>query len=352
MKRFVVTLVAVCGSVLWGCAPGSVGPLDEAPVMDPPVAPAPASDPDAGMGEPDALPAPVAEPDAGGDEPECSSTVDAPYGDLLSNTELTAPSDCAGCPGAFSGLEELDAPLAPDATTIRIEGASAGATRCEWYVLGGECGMTHGAMSTDPDGSGLFAATLPVFCGTNVVQIVCDNPSGSRVYVRQLSGAACEGRDLRVTLSWDERANDLELHLVREGGRINDPVSDCTWFTCVSSPLDWGVPGDASDDPSKDIDATGPFGPENIFLTSAAPGTYHVYVEYWGHGEPTTANLAVAIGESTVAELHASGLDVHDVWDVGVLSFPGGTFTPVDAIVPCQADWRTGGSRGCAMALP
>jgi hypothetical protein len=276
----------------------------------------------------------------------------APYADHVTNAELVDPPSCDGCPGSFTGLEALDVPLAPDQTTVTIEGASPGASRCEWYVTGGECGITHGEMATDPDGSGLFSATLPVFCGVNVVRVICDNAAGSRVYVRQLVGPACDGRDLRITLSWDERANDLELHLVREGGQINDPASDCTWFTCVGAPLEWGVADDASDDPSKDIDALGPFGPENIFLTRAAPGTYRVYVEYWGFGEPTEATVAIAIGETTVAELRISDFRRHDVWDVGALSFPDATFTRVDTVVPCQTEWGSGGSRGCGLSLP
>lgn len=294
-------------------------------------------------------------PDAGpadGGAMECPGMVaSAPYADLVTNAELTDPATCESCPGAFSGLEELDVGVSAGATTLGIEGAAPGASSCEWYVVGGSCGITHGVMATDPDGTGQFAATLPVFCGTNVVRIVCSNAAGSRVIVRRVSGPACDGRDLRVTLTWGATANDLELHLVQEGGRINDSTSDCTWFTCVSHSPDWGIAGDTTDDPRKDIDDTGPFGPENIFLDAAPAGTYHIYAEYWGSGEPGDATTAITIREATVAEVTAH-LAVHDVWYVGTVDFPSGTFTPSGEIIPCQTEWRAGGSMGCNIALP
>ncbi len=38
-----------------------------------------------------------------------------------------------------------------------------------------------------------------------------------------------------MSLSWDDRGTDMELHLVRPGGRINGTTDDCTWFTCMTS---------------------------------------------------------------------------------------------------------------------
>ncbi len=274
-----------------------------------------------------------------------------PYGDHTTNEEFTDPPACTSCPGTFTGLATLNAPLSPDATTLTISGTSAGATQCEWYVVGGACGVTHGSLLTDPDGAGIFEATLPVFCGSNIVRIVCSSGANHRVYVRRLQGADCAtaGRDLRVTLSWDNLGTDMELHLIRAGGHINQAPDDCTWYTCVSTQPMWGV--DAMHNPRKDVDNTGYYGPENIFLDSAPDGTYNILVEYWGGGTPSTNNVDVTIRERTVATLTRTALPVHWVWNVGSVTFPAGTFTPVDTLTDCAPSWRAT-TMGCDLPLP
>lgn len=283
----------------------------------------------------------------------CRTLEMVPYAGRTSREEFTDPPSCSGCPGAFAMLDELDAPLSPTATTVAISGQSAGAQRCAWYVEGGDCGITWGAASTDPDGAGIFQATIPVFCGTNVVRVVCSNAAGSRVVVRRLEGTRCAGRDLRVTLTWDDHGTDMELHLVRPGGRINSTTDDCTWFTCMgASGLEWGDPMRADDNPRKDIDNTSYLGPENIFLDRAPAGTYHIVVEYWGGGTPSANAVDVTVRERTVARLRQPMLAVHAVWVVGSVTFPSGVFTPIERVVDCATDWRMSGSMGCPLALP
>ncbi len=327
------------------------------------------SEPDAAVDAPgldarDDVATPDAAPDAardvadGGDVADasdgCATPGSVPYASHTTSEEFTDPPSCAGCPSAFTGVSGLGATLPPGATTLRVEGRAPGARLCEWYVLGGSCGVTHGTASVDPDGAGLFATTVPVFCGTNVIQVVCGNDAGRRVLVRRVEGTRCEGtgRDLRVTLSWDARSNDMELHLLRARGRLNDPMDDCTWFTCMgASGLDWGVAGDTRDNPTKDIDNTGALGPENVYLERAPAGTYHVMVEYWGSGDPSTSDVDVTIRERTVARLHRAMIPVHSVWYVGTVTFPGATFTPVDTLTPCAASWMAR-TRGCDLPLP
>jgi hypothetical protein len=284
----------------------------------------------------------------------CTPISTVPYQDRTTNDEFTDPPTCAGCPGAFMRVDALDGGmLSPNATSLTVAGSSAGAQRCTWYVSGGDCGITYGSAATDPDGTGQFQATVPVFCGTNVVRIVCANSAGSRVLVRRLEGTRCEGRDLRVTLSWDDRGTDMELHLVRPGGHINNPAEDCTWFTCMSpNGLEWGDPASTADNPRKDIDNTSNFGPENIFLDRAALGTYTVVVEYWGGGTPSVNDVDIAVRERTVARLRHTMLPQHNVWVVGTVTYPGGTFTPLDRTIDCATPWRTMGSMGCPLPIP
>ena len=63
---------------------------------------------------------------------------------------------------------------------------------------------------------------------------------------------------------------------------------------------DWGAAGDTTDDPRKDVDNTGLYGPENIYLERAADGRYHVMVEYWGSGTTDTSEVSVTLGGRTV----------------------------------------------------
>jgi hypothetical protein len=273
-----------------------------------------------------------------------------PYADSSDNAEFTDPPDCADCPGAFTGVEELDAALPPDATSLAVSGTAPGATSCEWYVIGGACGVTYGAAATDPDGGGAFQVTFPVFCGTNVVRIVCHNAAGARVLVRRVAGTECEGRDLRLTLSWDDQGTDMELHLIRPGGTINSETDDCTWFTCIPpKDLPWGP--DVASHPRKDVDNVSTYGPENIYLDEAAPGIYHVLVEFWGGGAPSDNAVDVTIREVTVAHRTQTGLPVHFVWYVGTVEFPSGLFTPIDQLTDCTQSWRAT-TMGCDLPLP
>ncbi|MBL8683294.1 MAG: hypothetical protein JNK05_29270 [Myxococcales bacterium] len=287
-------------------------------------------------------------------EAGCTSTVAMPpYSDRTMNEEFTDPPTCAGCPSPYADVDELSIATLPDgATSLRVAGSARGATQCEWFVSNSSCGHTGGRILTDPEGGGLFSTTLPVFCGTNVVRIVCRNERGARVLVRRIEGPRCSGRDLRVTLAWDMAGRDLELHLLRAPRALNSMTDDCTWFTCMSpAGLEWGAAGD-TDNPRKDIDNTGSFGPENIYLDRAPAGTYYVMVEHWSRsGEPSTADVDIIVRERSVARLRRTMFPRQWVWNVGTITFPEGRFTPNDTTVDCNASWMAT-SRGCDLPLP
>ena len=101
----------------------------------------------------------------------------------------------------------------------------------------------------------------------------------------------------------------------------------------------------------KDVDWVSTFGPENIYLTRAADGSYEVMVEYWGSGTADSPTVTVTLDGRT-AWMGSHAMNVHDVWDVGTITLPGPTFTVRDTITPCDADWRAGGSFGCGLAIP
>jgi hypothetical protein len=164
----------------------------------------------------------------------------------------------------------------------------------------------------------------------------------------------CGTGDIQVTVTWDHLGKDLELHLIRPMGFLNDTVggSDCTWNTCISQQPDWGVPGDTSDDPRKDIDNVSTFGPENVFLRQPAPGTYAVMVEHWGStGEPCTADVTVTVAGQVALQRSINLFSSHHVWDVARIEWPAATVTPVDQDIDCTASWGVD-TRGCDLRLP
>jgi hypothetical protein len=165
----------------------------------------------------------------------------------------------------------------------------------------------------------------------------------------------CGTGDIQVTVTWDDQGMDMELHLIRPGGHLNDATggSDCTWTTCVSRSPDWGVIGDPTDDPHKDVDNTGHFGPENIYLNKPDTGEFAVYVEHWGvSGLPATAQVKVSIRQVVVFTSSISMFDSHHLWDVARIQWPAGTVTTgPGGNIDCTATWQQT-TAGCDLVLP
>jgi len=215
-----------------------------------------------------------------------------------------------------------------------------------YYVKGADGSAIIGSVATAL--SGAFSVELPMFCGTQLVKFVWSNESGSYVLVFEVEREDCTNADIQVTLTWDDLGLDYELHLIKEGGRINDDLTDCTWTSCLGSGPDWGVIGDDSDNPLKDIDNQGNFGPENIYLSSPENITYTVMVEHWGSGDPesdgsVTFNVA---GETVVANV--VNFPSRHVWHVGTIEWPSGEVVLDGTITDCSANW----DRGCQLELP
>ncbi|MDP2990113.1 MAG: hypothetical protein Q8O57_06055, partial [Kiritimatiellota bacterium] len=117
-------------------------------------------------------------------------------------------------------------------------------------------------------------------------------------------------RAYHIRLTWTTTGADVDLHLTAPGG------SDCYYNN--RNP-DWGVQGDASDNPSLDRDCITSCTEENITLDKVtSPGTYRLWVHYFSdHGlGATTATIEIyqygrLIGGSS-SGLSATG----DRWDV------------------------------------
>lgn len=154
--------------------------------------------------------------------------------------------------------------------------------------------------------------------------------------------------DVAITLAWDDIGDDWELHLIKPDGRINDPLTDCTWTTCIYTSPDWGVAGDASDDPHKDIDDTDTYGPERIWQAEPESGTFTVLVEHWGPGSSDSDGVVSILVNGDLYEFAKNDLPSMHVWSVATIELPSGTVTPGTDTYDCSANW----SGGCLDPLP
>lgn len=146
--------------------------------------------------------------------------------------------------------------------------------------------------------------------------------------------------ELHVELSWGGATSDLDLHLADGEAAFFDVPGDVSW--CNRNP-DWGGAGD-EDDPRLDVDDDDGFGPENINLASPADGTYVVRVHHFDDGDDgsVTANVQV-FTYGTLAWSGSKVLARNDVWEVGQVNWPDGTFGLSDL-----APWDALGLRECA----
>ncbi len=276
---------------------------------------------------------------SGGDPSAGEGGVEDPAPDCDAPGECT----CDGCPTSEIPTEDI---LAGDATTWTFSGTVMGAQGDGTFFIEGPGGQTFGGVIPTDD-AGDFSFQTPLFCGEQLVKCVWSNDEGQYVLVTRVITEGCIEPDIRVGLTWTELGDDFELHLVRPGGQINTQ-DDCTWTTCVGQGPDWGTQGDASDDPRKDVDNTGAYGPENIFLAGPEDGIYTVLVEHWGTGDPTAPGTVTfnVSGQTTVVEIDA--LAPGEVWTAGTIEWPSGAVVTSQEIYDCSETW----SSGCTAELP
>lgn len=151
---------------------------------------------------------------------------------------------------------------------------------------------------------------------------------------------------LHVELIWDTGNADLDLHLIETGGAwYNDP-EDCNW--CNPSP-DWGTEGVTDDDPALDLDDIDGYGPENINIDDPQDGTYTVYAHYYEDGgdDAVVATVKVYLYGALVDEM-SKVLYRTEIWEVGQVNWPDGTFAELDNTYDDSADDTDGFSgRSC-----
>jgi len=258
---------------------------------------------------------------------------------------------CADCPTVLDDEGEpfID-PIVIVTPTRTISGQVIGGAGAGRFWVSNRIGLSFGGWIPKNDGDpSTFDLDLPFFCGGAMLKLLWsstgdpfdeDTLGGTLI---QLGRSGCTEPALRVGLAWD--ASDLQLHLVRPGGRINTD-DDCTGAGCASGGPDWGVAGETGDDPRRYL-AGGPLGPEGILLEGPEEGTYVVLVEHRGEA---TASASVGVhlrGTSTdMATLEA--LQPREVWTAATIEWPSGAVVPRSDVYDCAADWKD----GCRAELP
>lgn len=136
---------------------------------------------------------------------------------------------------------------------------------------------------------GTFARPWSFGTGSHSIEVRGEGAAPAR---RQFYEAG-QGRTpvrLRVLLSWDTDATDVDLHVV-------GPTGEHTYYGDRVSETGGAL----------DVDVTTGFGPEIFAHPSPPPGVYHVYVNYYGAGERpddevTVAQVTVLTAEGTPRE--------------------------------------------------
>lgn len=259
------------------------------------------------------------------------------------------------------------------ASTIRFSSTEQGIihdaeTLAQWCIANSSGGRNSGVFSINSDGT--YSQDIPLFCGKQLVYLIPKNGARTSIGIYEVERANCSAKELITTLSWGSDANDLELHLIRSGGMLNNidfRGGDCMWSNCMSQSPDWGNLGDNSDNPRKNIDWVGSNGTENIVLPKPESTSYDIYVEYWGNGQTTDARVTInAFGTAASIALvdvafdsgngtfvKGSSLAPHNVWWVGRVNLTGtspviklnqkvGTAEHSSVLFDCSPQWSGG----------
>ena len=147
-----------------------------------------------------------------------------------------------------------------------------------------------------------------------------------------------------VQLTWDAAGIDLDLHLLQQNASVWSSTGDCYW--CNTNP-EWGL-GGLLDDPSFDKDNRTGYGPETITIEAPANGIYDVAVHYYGEdgldgecwdGCPGTVATVNFYNNGTLTHTVSKPMsEVLQLWEVGSVNWPSGTFTNDGAVRSVDID--------------
>ncbi len=212
-------------------------------------------------------PAPEPEPDEPPPDPPPATTPPPPVTDgetpiavcYVDPSEVSPPFEVA----TFYGSDSYD----PDGTIVTYS----------WTIIAQPPGSAIALPPGNAPDRGPFA---PDLAGTYTARLVVTDDMGNVSAPCDASLEALPSQDLWVELYWSHNNDDMDLHVVREGGALWNNTDDCHWQNCKNG-VAWGVSG-KTDDPELDLDDLTGKGPENINLAKPAESEYTVVVHDYG----------------------------------------------------------------------
>jgi len=181
---------------------------------------------------------------------------------------------------------------------------------------------------------------------------VWDEHDHARCFPAEVQVFAVPAQAIRVDVTWTspgdpnptdegpDAGTDLDLHFAHpnasqpdlDGDGAPDPWFDPLWDVFWFYPnQNWGSAATAADNPSMIRDDVATLGPEIVTLAVAEEGkAYAIGVNAWddhGYGD-SYATVRVSVYGSPVYESPEVQLTEHDMWYVGHLEWPSGTFVP------------------------
>jgi hypothetical protein len=179
------------------------------------------------------------------------------------------------------------------------------------------------AMRLDPSVPGAYEVQLEVFDSQGVKSC---QPARKTI-------VASPAQKLLIELFWDNMGTDLDLHLLRTPSTRVGLVPDDVFYQ--NKKPDWGVMGDATDDPELSRDALTGYGPEVFGWVNPVDGTYRIAVAFeqdYGLGSMARASRAtVRVYQYGIlkAELVRTMAERNEVWLVADVVWPSGEVTAV-----------------------
>lgn len=163
-----------------------------------------------------------------------------------------------------------------------------------------------------------------------------------------------------VQVTWvGDETDDMDLHVTKKDGQgkycvtslgggsggVDLPFSDCSGLDCGfyncnpgDTGVEWdGVSGRTDGDPSLDIDDTNGFGPENINVNIAGPGSYAFGASYFSGSVPVAMFVRLFLFGRLAGEW-VQTVD-SDFFEVGIVHF-----TAEEPFRPCVEDLTDGNS--------